>query len=221
MTKSVLVFAILFTLAGCCDPSSKRIPAHFFSVLEGLSLAPVAVTRESAIGVIKVPFHEEHFIGRFEDLGIRWIFSQANYPYGFWFELENNGDGEIRLLWPESRYVDELGAEHEIFSQSRGPLPEDPRGLKPPPRQVVRAGERVEPTVLPIFKQYLVSSGCRETIPYSEPLIPTNLAHQSETQARERVRSILRNRIPVKLKLPIEANGDRYVYIFEFVLRER
>jgi hypothetical protein len=220
--RRLLITIAAWLLAGaCCDTTTTRIPAHYLNILEGLSFAPTSVTRLDDAGKQELTFQSDFFIGTFQDQDIQWSFSQANYPYGFWLEIDNRNNREIRLLWPDARYVDERGAAHEVYSQPRGPLPDDPTGLTSTPTQILRPTEISRPTVVPIYKQYFVASGCRNLVPYSEPLVPTTLSQLNEREARRYVDDVVHTKVPVTLVLPVQFGELRYEYTFEFILRER
>jgi len=145
----------------------------------------------------------------------------SNVNYGFWLDLTNKAGESIRVLWPMARYVDELGAAHTLYAQQRGALPDERDKLRPPPVEIIEAGARSRPTVVPIYKQYLVASGCRDLYPYSEPLVPTRLDDKNEQQMKAYVDDLAKRQIPVKLLLPFEIDGKRYDYTFAFVLKDR
>jgi hypothetical protein len=221
MLRPSLLLLILL-LSGCCDRNTRRIQPHWLRAEEPYELVPVqlsrivsgTVTEPLEISVGKDtrgdPFNGKEIVG--------FVVAQN---YGFWLDLTNKGGESIRLLWPEARYVDELGTGRTVYAQRRGALPDERDKLRPPPAELIEPGGRSRPTVVPIYKQYLVASGCRDLYPYSEPLVPTRLDDKNEKQMKAYVDDLARRQVPVKLFLPIEIDGKRYEYTFAFVLKDR
>ncbi len=211
-----LTAVVAVATSACCDKTSKRLQPHWLRTTENRYLALANVLAADK----QVPVASS-------ELSVSWLDHQTfdleigTQHYGFWLDLTNKSDRPIRLLWPDARYVDEKGVEHTLFAQERGALPDDRAHLMPPPPQGVAPSQRVRPTVVPIYKQYLVASGCRDLYPYSEPLIPTRLDDKNEQQLKAYVDDLAKRQVPVKLVLPIEIDGKRYDYAFTFVLKRR
>ena len=214
-----LVFGLTLTSA-CCDKETKRLQSHWLRTLESYALSPVELerrTNEKSESLNISPGQTTQgdlFEGR-EISG--FIFVQH---YGFWFDVTNKSSRSIRLLWPEARYLDEKGVRHELFRQPMGALP-PPSEMRISKPVTVEAGGRVHDVIAPIYKSYLVASGCKDLVPYREPLIPTKLDDKNEHQMKVYVDDLARRQVPVRLLLPIEIEGMRYDYTFTFVLKDR
>jgi len=209
-----LVF-IVFTSGACCDRQHKRIEPHWLRTTSNRYLALAFIQRPGPVPI----GGSEASRSWFENEGI--AVEIGTQHYGFWLDVANRTGKPIRMVWPEARYIDEKGSIHEVFSQERGALPDDRENLRSPPAQLVASGGRIRPTIVPIYKQYLVASRCRDLFPYSEPLIPTKLSDKDEQQMKAYVDDLARRQVPVKLLLPIEIDGKRYDYTFTFVLKDR
>jgi len=216
MRIAAAALAVLL-LGACCDRSTKTIQPHWLRAMKNYELVASQLNRGvQAVALEPVPLSRERCI---KDLGIDGCIRDQRY--GFWLDLTNESGKPIRLLWPEARYIDEKGGGHEVFAQERGALPDDRDNLHAPPPEVVAPAGRTRPTVVPIYKQYLVASGCKDLYPYSEPLIPTRLDDKNEQQMKAYVDDLAKRQVPVKLLLPIEIDGKRYDYTFTFVLKDR
>ena len=143
----------------------------------------------------------------------------ADVRYGFWLDITNRSDKPIRLVWPHARYVDELGKTHELFAPDRGDLTVDIAQVHLSQTDTLRPGEKRRPTVMPIYKQYMV--GCKDPELFSEPLVPTRLDDKDEIATKRYVEDLAKRQVPVKLLLPVEIESIRYEYTFTFVLRPR
>jgi len=212
---------IVLFLGSCCDRKTRRIQPHWLRAMENYELIVIQLNRQAATeadAIEVMPVSQSHERCFHRD-AIRGCI--ADVRYGFWLDLTNDSGTPLRLLWPEARYLDEKASSHEVFAQERGALPDDRGNLRSPPAQVVASGGRTRPTIVPIYKQYLVASGCRDLYPYSEPLIPTKLDDKDEQQMKAYVDDLARRQVPVKLLLPIEIDGKRIDYTFTFVLKDR
>ncbi len=216
-TALVAVFAA--AIWACCDRETKRMQPHWLSAGRGYVFDPEEISREQTSLSFKRPYGIAYWGDERVSGTIR---AQED---GFWLELTNKSDKPIRVLWPLTRYVDELGHEHRIYAQPRGPLPDLPSEMATTDAVTVQPGERYRPTVVPVYKQRLLASGCREMVPYREPLIPTNLTDvrrfPGEASVRAYVNDLAKRQAPVKLVMPVEIDGKWYQYTFSFVLRNR
>jgi hypothetical protein len=208
----VVMLVVCSFATACCDRETKRIQPHWLRTTEGYLLKTSQIEPQQ-VRIIKRDVVDTSF----ESSGITGVIGAQHY--GFWLDLTNKNGESIRLLWPEARYVDELGKAHTVYAEQRGALPDERDKLQPPPVEFIEAGGRSRPTVVPVYKQYLVASGCRNLYPYSEPLIPTRLDDKNEQQMKAYVDDLARRQVPVKLFLPIEIDGERYDYTFTFVLK--
>lgn len=219
LAKVTLLLATIITGA-CCDGELPRMPDWYLRVSTDHHISPTGLEKRNNRNVVpyKVlegettkgdPFTADRFSG--------FVVAQR---YGFWLDLTNTSDESITLLWPEARYVDEFGDEHEVYQQPRGALPDDRDALTTTPPMIVSPGERVRPTIVPLYKQYQVGFGCRGEIAYSEPLIPTNLRELTEQEAHAHIDRMAEEQTPVRFVLPVEIAGERYDYVFTFTLRD-
>ncbi len=223
LARSVLL--LILSVYGCCDKTTRRIQPHWLMAGEPYELVPLQLSRVESNTVVELeikqgrdtrgdPFNGEQVMG--------FVSVQRG---GFWLDLTNKSNKPIRVLWPLARYVDELGHEHRIYAQPRGPLPDLPSEMATTDAVTVQPGERYRPTVVPVYKQRLLASGCREMVPYREPLIPTNLTDvrrfPGEASVRAYVNDLAKRQAPVKLVMPVEIDGKWYQYTFSFVLRNR
>lgn len=219
ISRAILTLSLNFFLLNaiaCCDQTTlPETPSFWLHIGEGYFPALSSITSsESAASIASVERHTAKFSSSSLDGALRI------QRYGFWLDLTNRSEERITLLWPEARYVDELGQAHEVFQQPRGALPDNRNALATTPPVVLSPEEQLRPTIVPLYKQYQVSYGCRGELPYSEPLIPTNLRELSEEEAKTRVDEIYREQIPVKLILPVEVGGQRYDYVFSITLKD-
>jgi len=221
MKSFVAVLLLIASFGACCDRRTKRIQSHWLQAPFDYDLFLDGTTRSTAHAVEDVAFgpvrDQRGNCAEHKELDM----CIHNAGYGFWLDLTNKSGKPIRMLWPEARYVDEKGVGHEVFAQERGALPDDRQNLRSPPPELVAPSARTRPTIVPIYKQYLVASGCRDLYPYSEPLIPTRLDDKNEQQMKAYVDDLAKRQVPVKLLLPMEIDEKRYDYTFTFVLRDR
>lgn len=222
MHRFSLLLITWLLVNACCDRHARRIQPFWLRVPDPYSLSLEAAERVHEHSVLEQirfqPIRDQR--GNCAD-ETEMLVCISNVNYGFWLDVTNKAGNPIRLLWPETRYVDEAGKPHEVYAQERGALPDERDKLKLPPPQPVNPGQRVRPTVVPIYKQYMVASGCSNLYPYSEPLIPSRLGDKNEQQMKAYVDDLAKRHVPVKLVLPIEIDGARYDYTFTFVLKDR
>jgi hypothetical protein len=222
--RHMVAFLLVFALYACAraEAPGKAIEPFWLRVLEDHDLIPteLVVIREDGkreTGMVRRgdDTRGDPFLGG--DLK-GFVFAQS---YGFWLELEARQPHavEANVLWPAARYIDESGKAHEVYAQPRGVLPDDPASLRPPPPERLPPGGNLRPTVVPIFKQYLVKTGRGEATPYSEPLLPATLRGKSEAQTKMYLDDLAERRVPVKLLLPVEMKGLRSDYIFTFIVQ--
>ena len=220
LTISIAVLAALLSSA-CCNRELPGRPTWYLGIMTDYHITPKTLERRDSDDTSTYfdiqrgsstegdPFSTDVFDG--------FVVGQS---YGFWLDVKNSSQRPLVLLWPEARYVDELGEEHEVYQQPRGALPDDRSALTTTPPQKLGPGGQVRPTIVPLYKQYQIGFQCRDELPYSEPLIPTDLRSLAREEAEARVQRIFEKQMPVKLVLPVEVEGERYDYIFSFTLHD-
>ncbi|MGH9457248.1 MAG: hypothetical protein ACRD2J_06355 [Thermoanaerobaculia bacterium] len=216
----------MVVLGGCLgDESTPRVQGYWGRALEGHQIAVTEISRESAsLGSQELPFESRFGVAFLQDLGLKVSISQASQPVGFWLDLTNENETAIRVLWPDSRYVDENGVPHELFAQPMNPLP-SPEAMKEGTAPTeVRPGARINYVVAPIYKASVMRYDAYERGSHHAPLIPTDLTNRSrfpdEDSVKNYVADLARRRTAVSLILPIEMNGERHDYTFRFLVTE-
>ena len=219
MRTAALSLFLSLLASACCDRGVKRIQPHWLRVLEQYDQPLASAERRGATGnaqlkLISFPGSQQRCFESQELDGC-----ERTQEYGFWLDLKNKGDKTVLLLWPQARFVDELGKTHEVYAPERGDLTVDIRQVHVSRTDTLEPGARRRPTIIPIYKQYMV--GCKDPELFSEPLVPTRLDDKDEIATKHYVEDLAKRQVPVKLLLPIEIEGIRYEYTFTFVLRPR
>lgn len=219
MRTAALYVFLLLLISACCGRGVKRVQPHWLRVLDRYDQPLAGVERSGTTGntqvkLISFPGSQQRCFEGQELEGC-----ERTQEYGFWLDLKNRGAGPVQLLWPQARYVDELGKKHEVYAPERGDLTVDVAQVHVMQTDTLKPGERRRPTIMPIYKQYMV--GCRHAELFSEPLVPSRLDDKNELATRRYVEDLAKRQVPVKLFLPIEIKGIRYEYSFTFVLRPR
>ena len=136
--------------------------------------------------------------------------------FGFYLRVRNIHGSTVSVLWPEARYVDELGTSHTVYHYGQQPPPEDVNRASPPSE--LGPGASLVEIVAPAYKTYMGVVGCKSYFAFQEPLLPSMLRGKTETQVRAYLESVVRNRAQVRLLLPIEVDGMRRDYILTWLL---
>jgi len=146
--------------------------------------------------------------GVFEEAGvhIKW------YPTenGFSFELKNHSKHSVRIFWEQSAYVDTTGTAHRVIH--KGIRWSDINETEPP--TVVPPGAYVDDMIIPGDHYQLKVTPYRYLFRVI-PLLPTKAS--SETQLESYGQKY--TGATVSLLLPIEIDGKRREYHFEFLVK--
>lgn len=184
--RSLLAPAVLaLALAGCWW-QPRREGMHFLTRLERVERSPEA---GQAGGGAAAVAEEEPAVYRYEDELIRFV-TRAR-PVGIRFRLLNKTGAPLAIAWTDAQFVDALGATHRVIRTGR-----DYRsGEHDPPPVTVAAGAEHRDGALPLV---------RVRTERGEEYRPVQvLPHEYDPTGRR-----------VALRLPLDANGRRYVYTF-------
>ena len=141
MRKNLYYLLSLLTVLALisCEPSYRTKPPSdsarkTYSIAKAtydISLISVEKsTGDKKIGEQRIETVVEEGITKFsfedETVRIKWLPS----PYDIVFVLNNNADGQVRIVWNEARFTDEKGASHRLIHSGIGY--EDRNNSQPP-----------------------------------------------------------------------------------------
>lgn len=193
LKRHVLVPAVLaLALAGCWW-QPRREGMYFRTRLVAVERSPQAGAAGGAAAAIAQP---DSGVFVFEDELIR--FRTRARPAGIRFRLLNKTGAPLTIVWNDAEFVDALGEEHRVMRAGR----DFRRREHQPPSVVVAAGAEHRDGAIPMVRMQTPEGEVHQAVQV--------LPHEYDPTDRR-----------VALRLPLEANGRRWVYTFWYRIEDR
>jgi hypothetical protein len=212
------LFLVVLWQTSCCDDGGLRLQPHWLNTTEGYWLKLSSIDLSGGMPIRITETTDQRGDG-FADSYVAGFITPRYYRFGI--QLENRTAGSLSILWPQARYIDEKGQEHTVYRQPMGVLPDLRDDVTASAPVKLRPGGKIHDIIVPIYKQRMLSSGCRELTPWSEPLIPTNLQQMNEEETKTYVKDLARTQTPIKLAIPVRVGDETRTYTFSFVLKDQ
>src|SRR5581483_3887743 len=209
VAAALLQWTSLMSMAAC--NRSVRHWQPYYSFGKDYLLYPALIERRAAYETEIVTFERQGINASMSDSGV--VSTASAQSADFWLEVTNTNKTAICVLWPEARYIDEVGQAHLLFWRSAS-LPLDARKIEATTPTVLLPNQTLKATIQPVYKTYDVRYNRYESGEFSEPLVPTKFDHMTQQQVKAYIDDLARRQVPIKLLLPIEIRGVRFDYTF-------